>query len=38
MLTHAVKTLRVFPSFFLNCKENARVYLAKTGHDPHFPD
>ena len=26
----------VFPCFFLNCKANARVKLAKTGHGPHF--
>ena len=25
----------VFPCFFLSCKGNARVYLAKTGHGPH---
>jgi len=25
-----------FPCFFLSCKANARVKLAKTGHDPHF--
>jgi hypothetical protein len=25
----------VFPFFFLSCKANARVKLAKTGHDPH---
>ena len=25
----------VFPYFFLICKANARVYLAKTGHGPH---
>ena len=25
----------VFPSFFLSCKANARVTLAKTGHGPH---
>jgi len=24
-----------FPCFFLSCKANARIYLAKTGHDPH---
>jgi hypothetical protein len=24
-----------FPCFFLSCKENGRVYLAKTGHGPH---
>jgi len=25
----------VFPCFFLGCKANAKVILAKTGHDPH---
>ena len=25
----------VFPCFFLSCKANTRVYLAKTGHVPH---
>jgi len=25
----------VFPCFFLGCKVNARVILAKTGHGPH---
>jgi len=25
----------VFPCFFLRCKANARVKLAKTGHRPH---
>ena len=25
----------VFPCFFLSCKANARVYLAKTGHCLH---
>jgi nitric oxide reductase large subunit len=25
----------VFPCFFLSCKANARVYLAKTGYGPH---
>jgi len=27
----------VFPCFFLSCKANARVNLAKTGHGPHSP-
>jgi hypothetical protein len=27
---------KVFPCFFLSCKVNSRVYLAKTGHDPHY--
>jgi len=26
-----------FPYFFLSCKANARVNLAKTGHGPHSP-
>jgi len=26
----------VFPWFFLSCKANARAYLAKTGHSPHY--
>jgi hypothetical protein len=26
----------VFPCFFLSCKANARVLLAKKGHGPHF--
>jgi len=25
----------VFPCFFLSCKANARIKLAKTGHGPH---
>ena len=25
----------VFPCFFLGCKANARVIIAKTGHGPH---
>jgi hypothetical protein len=33
---HSSATLtEVFPCFFLICKANARVYLAKTGHGPH---
>ena len=33
---HSSATLtEVFPWFFPSCKENARVYLAKTGHGPH---
>jgi len=28
----------VFPCFFLSCKANARVYLTKMGHGPHFPN
>jgi len=27
----------VFPCFFLSCKANARVNVAKTGHGPHCP-
>ena len=27
----------VFPCFFLSCKANARVNLAKAGHGPHSP-
>jgi len=35
-LTEIFLTLtEVFPCFFLNCKANARVKLAKTGHGPH---
>ena len=31
---HSPATLtEVFPCFFLSCKANARVYIAKTGHD-----
>jgi hypothetical protein len=26
---------QVFPCFFLSCKANVRVQLAKTGHGPH---
>ena len=25
----------VFPCFFLSCKGNSRLYLAKMGHGPH---
>jgi len=33
---HSPATLtEVFPYFFLSCKANARVYLAKMGHCPH---
>jgi hypothetical protein len=32
---HSPATLtEVFPYFFLSCKANAKVYLAKTGHGP----
>ena len=34
MLCMATLT-EVFPCFFLSCKANARVKLAKTGHGPH---
>jgi hypothetical protein len=35
-LTEVFLTLtEVFPCFFLICKENVRVKLAKTGHGPH---
>ena len=30
-----LKLTEVFPCFFLSCKANARVNLAKTGHGPH---
>jgi len=33
---HSLATLTEgFPCFFLSCKANANVYLAKTGHGPH---
>ena len=36
LLTEAFLTLtEVFQCFFLSCKANARVKLAKTGHGPH---
>jgi hypothetical protein len=31
----AATPTEVFPCFFLGCKGNARVKLAKTGHGPH---
>ena len=31
----AATLTQVFPCFFLGCKANARVILAKTGHGPH---
>ena len=35
-LTEVFLTLtEVFPCFFLSCKANASVKLAKTGHGPH---
>ena len=33
----AATLTEVFPCSFLSCKANARVNLAKTGHDPHSP-
>ena len=30
-----VRSTEVFPCFFLSCKANARVKLAKMGHSPH---
>jgi hypothetical protein len=33
-LTEVLTLTEVFPCFFLSCKANARVKLAKTGHDP----
>ena len=34
---HSLATLsEVFPCFSLSWKANARVYIAKTGHGPHF--
>jgi len=33
----AATLIEVFPCFFLRCKANARVNLAKTGHGPHSP-
>ena len=36
MYSYCSTTLtEVCPCFFLSCKANARVYLAKTGHGPH---
>jgi len=36
ILTEVFLTLtEVLPCFFLSCKANARVKLAKTGHGPH---
>jgi hypothetical protein len=36
-LTKVFLTLtEVFPCFFLSCKANAKVKLAKTGHGPHY--
>jgi hypothetical protein len=36
VLTEVFLTLtEIFPCFFLSCKANARVKLAKTGHGPH---
>jgi len=33
----AATLTEVFPCFFLSCKANTRVWLAKTGHGPHSP-
>jgi hypothetical protein len=33
----AATLTEVFLCFFLSCKANARVKLAKTGHSPHSP-
>ena len=33
----AATLTEVFPCFFLSCKANARVNLAKTGHGTHSP-
>ena len=33
----AATLTEVFLCFFLSCKANARVNLAKTGHGPHSP-
>jgi hypothetical protein len=30
-----VGSILLFPCFFLRCKANARIKLAKTGHGPH---
>ena len=35
-VVRAATLTEVFPCFFLSCKANARVKLAKTGHSPHF--
>jgi len=37
VLLDAATLTEVFPCFFLSCKTNARVNLAKTGHGPHSP-
>jgi len=34
VFSDAATLTEVFPCFFLSCKANARVYLAKTGHGP----
>jgi len=34
----AATLTEVSPCFFLSCKANTRVNLAKTGHGPHFPE
>ena len=35
VFSDAATLTEVFPCFFLGCKANARVILAKTGHGPH---
>ena len=35
ILRSSTTLTEVFPCFFLSCKANARVKLAKTGHGPH---
>jgi len=37
LLLDAATLTEVFPCFFLSCKANARVNLAKTGYGPHSP-
>jgi hypothetical protein len=34
-LTEVFTITEIFPCFFLSCKANGRVKLAKTGHGPH---
>jgi hypothetical protein len=34
-MTEVFTLTEVFPCFFLSCKANDRVILAKTGHGPH---
>ena len=35
VILDAATLTEVFPCFFLSCKANARVNVAKTGHGPH---